>query len=120
MRAILGGTFRSFKKTPFDEVPADFFDDIGVHVYYKEGEVCEAVEASSPSLPTFQNEPLLGRPFQELRDRFVSMDADAEVDESGLTSYRLGIGLYAPSAAEDADEPAEAVIAFERGYYDEE
>jgi hypothetical protein len=120
VRDILGGDFRSFKKTPYDEVTTDFFDEMGVHVHYKKEEVCEAVEVASPSLPTFQNKPLLGRPFGELRDWFVSIDAGAEIDESGLTSYQLGIGLYAPSAIDDADEPVEGVIVFERGYYDDE
>jgi hypothetical protein len=120
VRRLLGGAFRSFKKTPFDEVPADFFDDIGVHVYYRRGDVCEAVEVFPPSRPAFRDVPLLGRPFHELSEWFVSMDAGAEVDESGLTSNLLGIGLYAPAAARDVDEPAESVIVFERGYYDAE
>jgi hypothetical protein len=48
------------------------------------------------------------------------LDPGLEEDGSGLTSDRLGVGLYAPMAAGDPRRPAEGVIVFERDYYQEQ
>jgi hypothetical protein len=46
------------------------------------------------------------------------MDDGLEVDNTGLTSFKFGFGLYAPSCEESPSDSVEAVIAFEKGYYD--
>jgi len=45
-------------------------------------------------------------------------DSDIEQTDDSLTSYKLGIGVYAPDADENPNLPPESVIAFEKGYYD--
>ena len=118
VRAILGGRFQYFMKSPSSAMPTDAFEEKGIHVYYKEPGLCEAVEVTSPASPVFKGRPLIGRPFDELRNWFEEMDEEIMVDESGLTSLALGIGLYSPYASDSPQEPVEAVIVFEKGYYD--
>ncbi|HYO62032.1 MAG TPA: hypothetical protein VER08_00090 [Pyrinomonadaceae bacterium] len=118
VRLAVGPPVRPFMKTPDDELPTDAFDDLGVHVYYKKPGVCEAVEMGSPAEPTFRGQVLIGRPYSELRRWFESLDESVETDDTGLLSYKYGVGLYAPAAEEEPDEPVEGVIVFERGYYE--
>jgi hypothetical protein len=117
-RAAVGTPFESFKKTPIAELPTDAFDSVGVHVYYKKPGICEAVEMASPAEPIFQDRPLLGRPFAELRNWFKTIDPRIEVDAAGLTSHEFGIALYAPSAEDEPQLPVEGVLVFAKGYYD--
>lgn len=117
VHSILGPDFKSFKKTPASEMPTDAYDPLGIHIYYKKPGLCDAVELAAPSVPTFQERKLIGIPFEELRRFFESIDATVEVDDTGLTSHKFGIGLYAPDHMQSPRSPVEAVIAFERGYY---
>lgn len=119
VRETLDARVEEFKKSPTDELTTDAFDELGVYVYYKEHDVCEAVEVIPPASPIFQDEELLRRRFGELREYFKRIDDSIEVDNGGLTSYRFGIGLYVPFAKNDPDALVEGVIVFERGYYDE-
>ena len=117
VRSVLGGTVRSFKKTPDAKVPTDAFDGHGIHVYDDDAGRCEAVEVASPATPILQDQPLIGRPFKELRHLLEQIDPKTEVDETGLTAPSLGIGLFAPFASDSPGEPVEGVIVFKKGYY---
>jgi hypothetical protein len=114
---ILGGKVQTFQKVP-NEYPTDNFDELGIHVFYKQPGVCEAIELASPANPTFQDKELIGKPFSELRNWMQTIDPTVEIDEAGLTSHQFGIGFYAPFAVESPDDPVEAVIVFAKGYYD--
>jgi hypothetical protein len=118
IRKVLGAPTKTFKKTSTSVYPTDAFDNLGVHVFYKQPGVCEAIELFSPAQPTFQNRQLIGQPFNQLRDWLRSLDSEVEIDKVGLTSYQFGFGLYAPFAGDEPDGIVEAVIVFERGYYD--
>lgn len=117
VRQALGVEPRIFKKTPLSEMPADAYDEWGIHVHYDPPGVCCAVELAAPAAPTFRGQNLLGRSFGELQEMFRRMDQDLETDASGLTSRKLGVGLYAPFAEESPGEPIESVIVFEKGYF---
>ena len=55
VRGCLGGGFKSFKRTPAAAIPCDYYDSLGIFVYYKlPGEV-EAIEFASPACPEFEN-----------------------------------------------------------------
>lgn len=118
VRRKLESSVEAFRKSSLSKTDADAFDALGIHVHYKESDDCEAVELASPSEPLFQGRQLVGKPFDELRDWLASLDENLEVDESGLTSYKHGIGLFAPFAADSPSEPVESVIVFEKGYFD--
>ncbi|HEY9664259.1 MAG TPA: hypothetical protein V6C65_37930 [Allocoleopsis sp.] len=118
VRQILGEPDRTFKKTPADALETDAFDTAGMYIFYKLPGTCEAIELASPANPTFQGKTLISQPFSHLREWFQSIDPTTEIDETGLTSHQLGIGLYAPFAIESPHEAVEGVIVFEQGYYE--
>jgi hypothetical protein len=118
VRATLGDNFQSYQKAPTSEMPTDAFDSLGIHVFYKAPGHCEAIELFAPADPTLQGKPLIGQPFSVVRDRVQALDSSVEIDETGLISQKLGIGLYAPFAADAPEDPVESVIVFEQGYYD--
>lgn len=117
VRRLLGGKVTTFKQ-PRDEEPVDAFDGRGIQAYYRSPGVLEAIEFGDAATPTYLGRTLLGRPYEELKTWFQSLDPGVEEDDAGLTSYKLGIGLYAPQAEKAPENPVEGVIAFERGYYD--
>ncbi|WP_458648202.1 hypothetical protein [Sivoneniella epilithica] len=118
VRHALNSSVRAFKKTAIDELNTDAFDELGMHVYYKQPDGCEAIELAAPANPTFRGKALIGQPFSELRNWFRSIDPQIEVDETGLTSFEFGLGLYVPFASQSPNAPIEAVIIFQQGYYD--
>lgn len=98
-------------------IPADFFRELGIFVYYRQPGLCEAVEFGGTASPTLRNQHFLGRPYAEIEQWVRLLDPEVTVDPSGLTSYKFGFGLYAPSASKDPSLPVEGVIVFEKGYY---
>lgn len=108
---------KSFLKGPDAEVPTDAFDDLGIHVHYKAPGNCEAVEFALAADPLFEGRHLIDRPFNDILTWFKSLDVSTEVDDTGLTAFNLGIGLYAPKLTENPNAPIEGVIVFEKGYY---
>lgn len=118
VRKAVGQKPNPFRKTPDEVIPTDAFDEIGLHACYKEPGVCEAVEMALAADPTFQGHRLIERPFDEVLGWLRTLDDSVEVEDCGLTSYKLGIGLYAPEISDNISAPVEAVIVFEKGYYD--
>jgi hypothetical protein len=117
VRGVIPAAVRAFKKTPAATTLVDAFDDEGLHVYYDEEDECEAVELAAPAVPVLEGRILIGQSFAKLRDWLLANDPKTEVDATGLTAPSLGVGLYAPFAREEPDEPVEGVIAFRPGYY---
>lgn len=100
----------------------DFFSNSIVFVYYTEEHgICEAIEFCQPTKALFNGRPLNGVPFIEAKQWLEQFDNALEDEENvGVTSNKLGIGLYAPDYDEDEEPEAlvEAVIVFRKGYYD--
>ena len=119
IRQILNVPVTSFLKTPTSAMLTDAFDRLGLHVHYAPSGVCDAIEMATPANAKFREEKLIGRSFNELRHLFESFDNRVTLDKTGLTSFSLGIGLYAPSAAKAPHSPVEGVIVFAKDYYDE-
>jgi len=105
--------FRKFEDDDFD---TDAFD--WCHVYYKNPGVCEAIEFFKPAKIIFKGQNLLGQSFENVKKLFLEHDKSLELDDSGLTSYKYGVGIYAPYAIKTPTDPIEGVIVFEKGYYD--
>lgn len=118
VRNAIGGEFHTFKKTAISEMPTDAFKDKGIHVYYKNPGVCEAIEFGTPSEPIFLGHKLVGLPFKEAKKIFEKLDDSLDIDETGFTSYRFGIGVFVPTLKKSKSEPIQGVIVFEKGYYD--
>jgi hypothetical protein len=100
----------------FEIVPYRSFGP-GLFVYYKKGDIVEAVEASDPCTVSYAQEQLLPREFVKVREFLRSSDPQAEIsDDNAVTSYLLGVSIWT-SVVEDYQTPVEAVLAFEKGYY---
>jgi hypothetical protein len=117
-RIALGQSAQPFLKSQEDVLPSDAFDTLGIHVHYKSPGVCVAIEFGLAADPMFRGRHLIERPFDELLVWFQTIDENVHADESGLTSFGFGVGLYAPNATERPKDAVEGVIVFARGYYD--
>ena len=117
VRRLIGGPVEEFRKSPDSGLPVDDFIGTGIHVYYGPAGTCQAVEMALPAEPILHGQMLLALGFADLRMWLSQMDRDLHVDDDGLTSLALGIGIFAPYSVQAPHEPAEAVIAFERDYY---
>src|SRR5579883_1921988 len=72
VRQVLGNTVRTFRKSPSDALETDYFDALGIQVFYKQPGVCDAIELAAPAKPTLKGKDLLGKPFSELCNWFQS------------------------------------------------
>jgi hypothetical protein len=116
VRALLSEEPRS--KTTDTSLGADFFASLGLLVHYSENAQVEAVELGSPAAVELLGRSLLGSPFIEVHDWLRSLDPRLQRDVTGATSFRFGVGLFAPHAAKAPRDPVEGVIVFRPGYYD--
>lgn len=117
VRRSLATPIRSFLKHPTDSMPSDTFESLGVCVEYKPPGICQAVELTKPANPIWRGQAFLNLSFDSVRQWFESIDPALEIDDTGLTSYQFGIGIYAPNHYEFPKEIVEGVIIFEHGYY---
>jgi hypothetical protein len=120
VRNVVGAVPQPFRRNRFERLDADAFLALHMFVYYKEPDVCDAVEFGGIAVPTFDREALLGRNFREVYEFLRAHDPTLQIHDTGLTSLQLGIGIYMSSLKEDADwdRETEGVIAFEPGYFD--
>jgi hypothetical protein len=107
-----------FQKSPSSSHPTDAFDELGANVYYQKDGRCEAIEFAEPAIPLFEKSKLIGVPFSKVAKLLRSLDDKLEIDESGLTSYKLGLAIYCPGHQEKPSMIVHGVFVFERGYYD--
>ena len=59
----------------------------------------------------------LFKPFNELKSFLEKEDPELETDHEGITSHKLGIGVWYPHLAEEPENLPESIILFEDGYY---
>ena len=74
-----------------------------------------------PPIAILEGKPINGVPFIEAKNWLENFDSELEEERFvGVTSFKLGVGLYAPNYYDDEDPtiPVEAVIVFKKGYYD--
>jgi len=113
---IVGIAPKKFKKYIFDKFDTDAYE--GFFVYFKEPGIAEAIEFNNKSTILFNEENLFGKSFGELKEYFQSIDDDLELESTGLTSNKFGIGIFAPYAESQPEDKPEGIIIFEKGYYD--
>jgi hypothetical protein len=118
IRTFAPGPVTAYRKVSWDERETDDLGE-GVHVFYREGYLCEAIEVGEPSQLMLGASPLLGIPFRDAKKAILALDPVAVTDEDGITSIALGLALYCPAHAVEHDATAESALAFERGYYDD-
>lgn len=119
VRQTLGAPVESFQKTPSSATKSDAFDTLGIHVHYDSDDRCKAIEfGSAVSEPKFSGRQLLKQPFAQLEPWLRQLDPEVRSGTEGLTSLKLGFGLYGTPASQDPESLVEGVIVFRRGYYD--
>ena len=109
--------FNQITKSKNTDFPIDYYADLGILIHYKKPGICEAFEFGGIAKPTFQGKELLHQPFIQIVNWLITLDSSIEIEDDGVTSYKFGIGLYAPFAKGEPDEPIKGVIIFEEGYY---
>ena len=118
VREALGVAYKTFKRTPSAEMPCDFFESLGIFTYYNPSGTLEAIEFVRPAKPCYGGVNLLEAGVNEIKKILIEHDSGIEQTDDGLTSYKLGIGVYAPDTDENPNLPPESVIAFAKDYYD--
>jgi hypothetical protein len=78
VRAAVGKPHRTFLKTAEWKMSTDTFPGLGLHVFYKPPGRCTAIEMYAGTEPSLPGQPLLGRPFAELRDWLRGLDPSVE------------------------------------------
>ena len=103
------GEYEEFRKSSDSKATTDAFDEVGLHVYYREDGIDEvdAVEIMSRANPSFRGELLAERPFVEIVALFRKADPEVEVDSNGLDAPNLNISIFAPKdcLAEEGEDP---------------
>jgi len=118
VRFHVGCEYKSFKRTPVSEFPCDHFLAEGLFAYYTAKGTLEALEFSQTASVWWHGLDLLQTPVSKIRGLLEAQDKQLEFEMDGVTSFDLGIGVYAPSVVEDPDGFPESVIVFKEGYYD--
>lgn len=116
VRAVMGE--EPIQKPSDSPVPSDFFPTQWMIVHYDGTEAVEAIEVTKRDDVMFMGRPLIDAPFEDVLKWIRSIDPRVEVEEAGFTSYRFGVGVYAPHSGKTPSDRIESVIVFRPGYYD--
>ena len=109
-----------FRKNMFSLTDTDDFKDHRIHVFYSaQDDTAEAIEIWQPAKPLLGGETLLDKPYAQLLKELQETDPDLEIENPGeVTSHRLGICVWAPTADSEPWRPASSVLAFAKTYWD--
>jgi hypothetical protein len=118
IRNTLNSDFRSFIRNKYSEMPEDHFPALGIFIEYKQPGICTSIQVFEPLNPIWRGKQLLNTIFSELSQWFLEIDPDRELDDTGFTSHKYGIGVYAPYYEAEPDCLPESIFVFSRGYYD--
>lgn len=119
IKKVLGEPSNTFFKTPLDTLETERYENENLFIYYKEPSNIEAIEFYPPSQVVFDGIKLFELSYEALKTFLLKLDSELEIEVDGLTSYKLGIGAYAPNADDDSSLAVESIIVFEKGYYEE-
>jgi hypothetical protein len=118
-QAVNSPFMTAVKNLDLPDNPTDFFDEVGFHVYYADGQ-CEAVELFSPAFPTLDGKPIIGQPFREVKAWLESLDPDVQPYDSGIQSRSYGLRISSSNFSEEdnPDAPIGSMLVSNRGYFD--
>lgn len=115
---ILGKPEKSFKRNQFSVNKTDDFQKYSLFLNYDENMKVEALEFYQNN----QGLSILGislfvKQYDDLLNLLLKVDENIEEDETGFTSYLLGIGIYSPNKKQLKNSDVEGIIVFKKGYY---
>jgi hypothetical protein len=100
----------------------DFFDSLGIGVYYDENNFCCGIGLWRPADPIFQGKHLLGnnRPLKKWKEWLDSIDGQTDVFDSiwtSLSSYKYGLDFVGQQdGSRSENKPAYVVAMYPKGY----
>ena len=112
VRSLLGGSVSTFRKGPYASTDTDAYDELGLHLYYGNGDRLECIEAWGPCPIHYKGVSLLNASTQEVLERLAGLGLSSRYDD-GYFLDDGGFALYTP------DDVVKAVTVYRRGYYDE-
>lgn len=118
IRKLLKEPYLEFYRNHLSKTPTDFFETLGLFICYDENLICEAIEMVRPANPILFTVKLLTLPYESIEEQIAEWDDKLEKTYTGFTSYKFGVGAYAPNRDDSPNETIESVIVFKKGYYD--
>lgn len=119
IRSLIDDHVNIFFRTKESKSATDSFDNLGIFVNYDDSDCCEAFEFARPAEPFFLEINLFELSYTDLLNWFKKIDHNIIEFDVGFTSYKFGIGIYAPEKEDNPNLHCEGVIIFRKGYYDE-
>lgn len=89
-------------------------------ISFDENGHCEAIEGNQLAGFYYKDIEIAGKSFKVIKKIFEKMDSTLDIDANGFRSYKLGIGVYVPTLKKSQKELVQGVIAFKKGYYDDD
>jgi hypothetical protein len=119
IRQIIGvnNSHTEFRRSSTSENTIDAYDSLGVFVNYDKNDNCKCFEFFNPAKVFLGSHDLFSLSFNNLIEIIRLQDKDIEENESGFSSFELGIGIYTPDRLDEPDRAVEGIIVFKKGYY---
>jgi hypothetical protein len=118
IRGLLKEPYIEFYRNQFSKTPTDFFETVGLFIAYDKDFLCEAIEMVLPANPVLFTLTLFNVSYESAEEQIAEWDDKLEKTNTGFTSYKFGVGAYAPNKDDSPNEMIESVIVFRKGYYD--
>jgi hypothetical protein len=118
VRALIGVTPKSFKRTPLSKHPLDYFECEGMFVNYDSAGTVEALEFDDSAELSLNGERIQGISPQGVRRLVQNAGARFQESDDSIISNDLGLRFWFPDKVEIPDAPAQSVVVFRDGYFD--
>jgi hypothetical protein len=93
----------------------DYFEEIGLFVYYDSLDALWAFEFFDP-IPVFAGANLLNQRYKDLLNLLLTFDPSLEISYGDFTSFKLGIARNTNDDADSEEANVAAVIIFKENY----
>lgn len=117
IHSILGNDYTESKSLIHPKKIRNLYTKLGIHINYNENGKVEFVELLKPAEPIYNEKRLLKESFKFLCNWFKNLDQGIIIDDEGLKSLKLGIGLYVPADEEYLKNVVQTVYLFEKDFY---
>lgn len=115
VRLHFGEGYREFRRTPGAAL-SDYWADLALFAYYDEAARLEALEFAPEAVVRLAGQNLFALDGRAATKFLSDMDGTLTEDADGLTSERLGIGIW--TNARPIDSAPQSVLVFRHGYLD--
>ena len=110
---------KEFYRSKNSKNSCDEFYSLGIFINYDENNNCDSFEFFQPAKVMFAEVNLMELSYLGVIDFLGYIDANIEEDDSGCTSFLLGVGAYAPFKSDEPNNKIESIITFKRDYYNQ-